>query len=318
VNTTTAIVPTNQATVPGFPPVAVPNYRDLVRDFLAGRNERTRRAYARDLEDFRAFIGADKVDNAVHHLLAHGAGHGNATALRYRNHLTDRGLAPATVGRRLASLRSITKLARTLGLVSWAIEIKGPRNQVLRDTTGPGLAGVRGMLAATTGDSPKARRDRALLRILHDLGLRRAEAASLDLAHLEGDSILVLRKGKTQRKPLTLPPETRAALDEWITVRGYEPGPLFLSLDNRSRGHRLTVDGIHFIVKTIGKRASLRKVSPHGLRHSSVTTGLNLSGGDVRAVAKFADHASTQTTLRYDDNRQDLAGRIAKQIAAAV
>lgn len=315
-STTTAIVPTNLATVPDFPPA--PDYRDLVRDFLAGRNERTRRAYARDLEDFRTFLGAADVDNAVHRLLAHGAGPGNALALRYRNHLSDRGLAPSTVGRRLAALRSVNRLARTLGLATWSIEIKGPGVQVLRDTTGPGLAGVQAMLAATAGDSPKARRDLALVRLLHDLGLRRAEAASLDLAHLEGDTLRVLRKGKTQRQPVTVPPETRAAIEKWISTRGNQPGPLFLSLDNRSRGHRLTTDGIYHIVKTIGKRAGLRKVTPHGLRHSSVTTGLDLSGGDVRAVAKFADHASTQTTLRYDDNRQDLAGRISKLVAAAV
>lgn len=312
-NATTAIVPTSQAAVP-----PAPDYRDLVRDFLAGRNERTRKAYARDLEDFRVFTGAAEVDTAVHRLLANGAGPANALALRYRNHLSGRGLAPATVGRRLASLRSIAKLARVLGLVNWKIEIKGPRHQVLRNTAGPGLAGIQAMLATTAGDSPKARRDRALLRILHDLGLRRAEAASLDLAHLEADVLQVLRKGKTQRKPVTVPSETRAAIEKWIASRGNEPGPLFTSLDNRSRGSRLSVDGIYHVVKTVGKRAGLGNVAPHMLRHSSVTTGLDLSGGDVRAVARFADHANIQTTTRYDDNRQDLAGRIAKQIAAAV
>jgi len=43
VNTSTVIVPTNQTAVPDFPPVPVPDCRDLARDFLAGRNERTRR-----------------------------------------------------------------------------------------------------------------------------------------------------------------------------------------------------------------------------------------------------------------------------------
>lgn len=313
----TAPIQTRATTIPDFPPAIAPDYRDLVRDFLSGRNERTRRAYARDLEDFRAFVGADRVDTGVHRLLAHGAGPGNALALRYRNHLSDLGLAPATVGRRLAALRSVTGLARVLGLVDWKIEIKGPRAEALRDTAGPGLSGVRSMLAAVPGDSPKARRDRALIRLLHDLGLRRAEAASLDLRHLEGSTLMVLRKGQARRRPATVPPETLAALEDWIAARGDQPGPLLLSLDNRSRGRRLTTDGIYHVIKTVGRRAGL-KVTPHGLRHSSVTTALDLSGGNIRAVARFAGHASTQTTLRYDDNRQDLAGGIARLVAAAI
>lgn len=304
--------------IPEAIPIPTPDYRSLVEDFLAGRNERTRRAYAQDLEDFRAFAGAPDVATGVHTILARGAGPGNALALRYRNHLADRGLAPATVGRRLASLRSVTKLARTLGLVSWKIEIKGPKVEILRNTAGPGPTGVSAMLEAAAGDSPKARRDRAIVRLLHDLGLRRAEAASLDLAHLEKNALMVLRKGLARRQPVTVPPETRAALEDWIAARGPEPGPLLLSLDNRSRGRRLTVDGIYHAVRTLARRAGLGKVTPHGLRHSSVTTGLSLSGGNVRAVARFAGHASTQTTLRYDDNRQDLAGGIARLVAAAV
>lgn len=313
----TTIIQTRPTTVPDSPPVADPDYRSLVRDFLAGRNEQTRRAYARDLEDFRSFASAGEADAAVRLLLAHGAGAGNSLALRYRNHLSGRGLSPATVGRRLAALRSVTRLARTLGMVSWKIEIKGPKVQVLRDTAGPGLAGVRAMLASIRGDSPKAFRDRALIRLLHDLGLRRAEAASLDLAHLDGDRLHVLRKGFTQRQPLTVPPETRAALDEWIQVRGQEPGPLFTSLDNRSCGHRLTGHGIRHVVRTVSARAGC-PCAPHALRHSSITTALDRTNGNLRAAAKFAGHANVQTTTRYDDNRQDLAGEISKIVAAAV
>lgn len=314
-NATTAIVPTSRTTVPDFPPA--PDYRDLVRDFLAGRGANTRRAYARDLEDFRAFTGAPDVDSAVHRLLANGAGHGNATALRYRNHLSDRGLAPSTVGRRLAALRSVVKLARVLGLVNWKIEIKGPKIETLRDTRGPGLDGFRAMLAAVRGDSPKARRDRALLRLLHDLGLRRAEVASLDLEHLDGETVRVLRKGRTERKSMSLPPETREALDGWVAARGESPGPLFLSLDNRSRGHRLTGHGIRHVVRTISARTG-RPCAPHALRHSSITTALDLTNGNLRGAAKFAGHLNPQTTGRYDDNRQDLGGQIAKLVAAAV
>jgi integrase/recombinase XerC len=72
-------------------------------------------------------------------------------------------------------------------------------------------------------------RDRALLRCLYDLGLRRAEVLNLDLEDLdlEAGTVAVLGKGRTSKVKLTLPPETRKALEAWIGVRGVAPGPLF-------------------------------------------------------------------------------------------
>jgi integrase/recombinase XerC len=76
---------------------------------------------------------------------------------------------------------------------------------------------------------PKSMRDRALLRCLYDLGLRRAEVLNLDLEDLdlEAGTVAVLGKGRTSKVKLTLPPETRKALEAWIGVRGVAPGPLF-------------------------------------------------------------------------------------------
>ena len=55
--------------------------------------------------------------------------------------------------------------------------------------------------------------------------------------------------------------------------------------------------------------------APHGLRHASITAALDTSNGDVRAAQAHARHASPQTTMRYDDDRQDLAGKMAAKLA---
>src|SRR5947209_87175 len=153
----------------------------LVAAFLAGRSPQTLRAYRHDLADFAACTGASGIVAAAAKLLAGGHGLANETALRFRNQLHERGLAPATINRRLAALRSLIKLARTLGLIPWVLEVEGPRTEAYRDTRGPGHAGFRKLLEALAGRSDaKAVRDRALLRLLYDLGLRWAEVVGLD------------------------------------------------------------------------------------------------------------------------------------------
>jgi integrase/recombinase XerC len=65
--------------------------------------------------------------------------------------------------------------------------------------------------------------------------------------------------------------------------------------------------------KAIGQRAGLaRGAHPHGLRHLGITRALDLAGGDVRKVRKFSRHPKLDTLLRYDDNRLDEAGSIAR------
>jgi integrase/recombinase XerC len=56
-------------------------------------------------------------------------------------------------------------------------------------------------------------------------------------------------------------------------------------------------------------------VRPHGLRHAAITEALRLTRGDVRAVQRFSRHRDLWTLTLYDDNRADLAGEIARQLA---
>src|SRR4051794_29687253 len=185
--------------VPAAPPGALapadPPHVRLVRAFLVGRSRQTLRAYARDLADFARWCGAGSPGEASRLLLACGQGRANEVALAYRQQLQARGLAPATVNRRLAALRSLVKLARTLGMVGWALDVDGPRGEPLRDTRGPGREGFRRLLGALAGRTDaKGARDRAVLRLLFDLALRRAEVVSLDVEHvdLDGGTVAVL------------------------------------------------------------------------------------------------------------------------------
>jgi integrase/recombinase XerC len=302
------------------PYLVVPEDGDLLEEFLAGRRPTTLRAYAKDLADFAAFLKLASAAAAVDSLIAGTSGRANKLALGYKAHLTDRGLAPATVARRLAALRSVVKLARTLGRVAGAIDIPSPRAEAYRDTRGPGLEGWRSLLAAARkrATTPKGKRDLALVRLMHDLGLRRAEVVALDLTDLdlEAGIVAIVGKGKSEKTNVTLNAPTAAALADWVAARGEWPGPLFVRLDRAAgpgRPTRLDAGNAARASKALGLRAGLaRGTNPHGLRHQGITRALDLAGGDVRRVKRFSRHAKLETLLRYDDNRRDEAGAIAK------
>ena len=111
--------------------------------------------------------------------------------------------------------------------------------QPYRDTRGPGRDGFRAMLdAAGAQPGPKGLRDVALLRLLHDLGLRRSEAVRLDIedVDLPGKRISLLSRGRSWKEPVALPEPTQAALAAWLEARGSEPGPLFVNFDRAGKG----------------------------------------------------------------------------------
>jgi integrase/recombinase XerC len=291
----------------------------LLEAFLAGRKERTIAAYRADLEDFRAFVGVATMGEASSRLLSGSHGEANAAAIAYKAQMTARRLQAATINRRFAALRSLVKLANTLGLVSWALAVENVKAQAYRDTRGPGLDAYKALLAvAQAQPGTKGLRDVALLRLLRDLGLRRGEAVRLDVSDLDlaGDRIMVLGKARSQKEPVTLPEPTKAALEAWLQARGTEDGPLFVNFDRAGKGERLTGSAVYFIVRELGTKAGLT-VRPHGLRHLAITSALDLTNGDLRAVQKFSRHKDVRVLNIYDDNRQDLAGDVARLVAGA-
>lgn len=298
-------------------PPAPLGVEDLIRHFLSGRSARTMRAYQADLEDFRAFLGAPTVDDAAKDLMGRGQGGANALALEYRASMDAKGLSPATVGRRLAAIRSMIKLARLLGMVPWILDVRSPRLEVYRDTRGPGDDTFKAMMSIIVERKDhKGIRDVAILHLLHDLALRRGEVVGLDLEDMDRKekTLAILGKGRTSKETLSLPNPTFSALESWIRVRPAGDGPLFVSLDPRTSGHRLTDQGVYKMIRALGEKVGV-KVRPHGIRHLAVTKALDRTGGDVRKVQRFSRHRSIQTVLIYDDHRRDEGGDVAKLVA---
>jgi integrase len=158
-------------------------------------------------------------------------------------------------------------------------------------------------------DSPaRRRRDAAFLALAYSCGLRRSEAVAVDISDIDLVSgELRVRRGKG-RKPrqLTLPPSALPALEDWIQVRGSEPGPLFCPVLKSGRLQReagqlarLSPATAWRICRERGLQAQIPATAPHDLRRTWIGDLLDL-GVDLATVQKMAGHASASTTGRYD------------------
>jgi integrase/recombinase XerC len=296
-----------------------PKRRSLVEHFLSGHLETTTEAYRGDLEIFAAWLGQDSLDGAARAFFSTGKNGAHEIALEYRAHMLTK-YAPATVNRRLASLRSLVKVARLVSGVTWHLEVRNVPSQAYRDTRGPGAAGYLRLLAELEGSGkPKAKRDRVILHLLFDAALRRKEVCGLDVSDVDASRsrLRILGKGRRETEWVTLPAQAFEAIHAWVEVRGGHAGALLTSLDPAKKGDgRLTGKSVWRIVSTLGKKAGV-EAWPHGLRHAAITEVLD-GGVDVREAKKFSRHKRIETLLIYDDARRDVAGQLAQDMADRV
>ena len=294
--------------------------RDLVKDWLDSKGESTRKAYQFDLSDFCKWLKVPE-GKAVAGLLRAGPGNANRVVMKYKNYLkNERELSGHTINRRLSTLRSLIDFARKMGEVNWTLSVENEQAETYRDTSGPGRAGYEKMLKlAREREDAKGARDHAIMRLLHDRGLRRNEVLSLDIEHVEHRRLNVLRKGKNQRKWLSIPEQTAEAIQDWLDWRGTEPGALFVNFDRSSSEQgRLTGSGLYDILAHYGKKAGVKNFNPHGFRHLAGTEASLRTNGNAFAVKEFLGHADISTSQIYVENSEDLGGQVADMVAANV
>ena len=129
-------------------------------------------------------------------------------------------------------------------------------------------------------------------------------------------------KGKgTATQTIDLPSVTVAAVADWLETRGERrtDAPLFSALDFANNGHRLTGEAMRYIVDKLSQASGItKKMSPHRIRHSSITAALDATGGNLRQVQKLSRHADPRTLMIYDDNRAKDQQKISDLLADMV
>lgn len=268
----------------------------------AQRAPRTVEAYRRDLQHFARFLGSAPSRATIEQLEA------------YLAQLRADGLAPATVARRLAAIRSLYRHLMLLGTRgdNPAAELAPPRRiRRLPRTLSP--AEVERLIDAARGTSPRTLRDAAIVELLYGAGLRVGELVSLERGSVDLDDRLVRALGKGSKERV-VPIGRRAAeaLRRYLSRgrphldRRHRP-ELFLN----AKGGPLTRAGVFLILRKLAAKAGLEpeRIHPHLLRHSFATHLLE-GGADLRSVQEMLGHADLATTELYthvsDSRRREL------------
>lgn len=299
--------------------------RDLVAELLAlSRSQNTRRAYMKDLRDFfRSMAGQEPERAVVAQFLQLDRFSAKAIVLNYKALLVDKGLREATVNRRLAAVKSLVNHAFFVGLCDWTLaDIKGEKIQTYRDTTGISPAEFKLLLQVCQRSTLTGLRDYAILCLLWDNALRRGELVNTNIKDFDpiAKKLTIIGKGRgTQSEKITLTASTVAAIQDWLNARGdASPNdPLFICLNRAYPGHRLNGASIDRIVCSIAKAAGIKKrISPHRLRHSSITAFLDASGVKIREAQRLSRHAKLDTMKIYDYNSKYMQGEASDLLAS--
>jgi site-specific recombinase XerD len=249
--------------------------------FLASPSlsEGTRRAYRVDVRRFTRWLdsrglGLEDIDVRVLADYASELGRGRPK------------LAPATISRKLAAVRSF--LRYTLGRSRVPdIPLAPRRPRRLPDTLR--AADVDTLVDDLDGEDPLGLRNRALIELVYSAGLRSAEAVGLDLADVDFEQELVRVRGKGgKERVVPLGEEAAHRLARYLRegrpalARGAIDA-LFLS----ARGRRLETSTLRRLV-----------AHPHRLRHAFATHLLE-GGADLRTIQELLGHSSLSTTQVY-------------------
>jgi integrase/recombinase XerD len=269
---------------------------------VRGGSLATRRSYSSDLEQLLEWLAArgGTVDTL------------DRSAVRaYSAELGRRGYAPATLARKLSTVRGLCRFLTERGVLGADPTrlLPGPRRRrrlprVLTE------AEVEALLGAAAGAEPLVLRDRAVLELLYGCGLRSQEAVALGLADVKlAQAQLVVHGKGGKMRIVPLGEEAAAAVSRYLArgrgslaagredcmrAAGADRRPLLLSRGGRA----LLTSDIRRLVVRYCRLAGLDAASPHMLRHAYATHMLE-RGADLRVIQELLGHASVSTTQVY-------------------
>ena len=230
--------------------------------------------------------------------------------------LMDKGNSASTINKNLSALRSFYRFSLKRGLVKKdpAHAVTGPKKskplpQFLREGEMDRL--LDGLEWDSSFNNVRAR---TILILFYETGLRRSELVGLDDKDVDYDAAQLKVTGKRNKQRIVpFGVELAEQLKSYQAVRkekfGETCGAMFLS----DKGERISGEQVYQIVrKYLSMVTSLKKRSPHVLRHTFATAMLN-NGAGLESIKNLLGHASVSTTEIYTHTTFEQLKRIYKE-----
>lgn len=291
-------------------------------------SERTRVAYANDLDQFLAFLGLEPTH------IEHMTRIVPADVTSWRDHLLKAGGRPgpdrkpqpasnSTVKRKLTAVRSFFSFLQSYGYrganPAHPHFVDAPKvpAEGLTPAIPPKL--VVKLLDAPDTETPVGIRDRAILAVFAYMAVRVDEIHSMNVGNIaqDGEHTVIRIKGKgNETRKGVIPPIPARAVNAWIEAAEISQdrrGPLFRpgksprgkGTDGFNRAH-MTVRALQYLVKKYCGQVGIDEaVSVHSLRVTAATEA-DRSGVPLIDIQHWLGHADPRTTLRYIRSGQDL------------
>jgi integrase/recombinase XerC len=287
----------------------------MIEDFLnylryeRNRSDLTVRNYERSLRDFESYF-----KNRESHLSWESV---DSDLIRdWMESMMDKGDMASTVNNCLSAVRSFFRFALSRGLVSSdpAHNVKGPKKkkplpQFVREGEMNRLIDLPEMW----GDSYADVRARTIIILFYETGIRLAELVGLNDQDIDFANHQLKVTGKRNKQRIVpFGEELEQTLKAYMQQRDGQTVKQDAALFLNNKGCRISRSVVSKIVRTgLSRVTTMKKRSPHVLRHSFATAMLN-NGAGLESVRKLLGHASVATTEIYTHTTFEQLKRVYK------
>lgn len=287
----------------------VSQFVDYMR-YERNMSPRTIRSYSEDLDDFESFfrnldcqLSWETIDRDI--------------IREWVESMMDRGNSATSVNRRLSSLRSFYRFALKRGMVEVnpASLVKGPKKaKPLPQFVKEGEMNRLIDDDRLWGESYEDALARTIIIMFYETGIRLSELVGLDDTDVDLANRTVKVTGKRNKQRIVpFGDELASELSQYVEKRDSQVVRTTSGMFLDKKGKRVSHEKVGKMVKeSLSKVTTMKKRSPHVLRHSYATAMLN-NGAGLESVKKLLGHQSLSTTEIYTHTTFEQLKRVYKQ-----